>query len=219
VATAAAALALVATATPARAVLLVPGTTVPAVLGPGPTGTLLATQTSPFVGMDALGVITFSGTLVSRVFQESLANNPLGGLTFVYDFTNTAGNTDAIRRFTVDRYGSFTTDVVYDGTGSQGGTVAPLTFDRSANGQVIGFEFGTPPLGGVSPGTGTVNLVIRTNAPQTSFDNGSFIDGASANALALGPAAVPEPGTIAGAVIGLACVGGSTWMRRRRKAV
>jgi hypothetical protein len=216
---AAAALALVATATPARAALLLPGTTIPAAPGSGPTGTLLATQTTPFTGMDAQSDIFFSGTLVSRVFQETLANNPLGGLTFAYDFTSSAGSIDAIRRFTVNNFGSFTTDVVYDGTGSQGGTTTPLTFDRTASGGVIGFDFGTPPMGGVAPGTGTVNLVIRTNATLFNFNSGQLIDGAVSTAVALGPTAAPEPGTMAGAVIGLACLGGHISMRRRRKVV
>jgi hypothetical protein len=217
---AAAALALAASATPAHAVILLPGTTTPAVLSTGPAGAPLATLTSPFTGTDALSNFHYSGTLVSQVFQESSASNPLGGLTFVYDFTNNSISVDAIRRFTVTQFAGFTTDVSYDGTGSQGGTVPPLTVDRSLDGNVIGYEFGTAGVGGVAAGAGTVALVIRTDATNYTRVSAGFLNGAATNTVALGPTAMtPEPSTVVGALIALPMVGLAAWRRKRSNRV
>src|SRR5947208_1433166 len=86
-----------------------------AVLGPGgfvfpppdgvnPTGTLLASTTTPFLST------SLSGTLISRVYSGD-TTSPLSGLTFTYQVVLSPGSPDSISQLSVSRFGSFATYV------------------------------------------------------------------------------------------------------------
>ena len=148
----------------------------------GAPGTLLASQSAPFVS--TLG--TDSGTLTSAVYQESG-----GTLDFYYQVSNslTAPNCggagqpgcDPISRETNTSFTGFQTALGFrtDG-GSLGGpfvngSVPPLGGDRNSVGNVVGFDFNLS--NPVEPGMVSDVLVISTNATHFALGNSSVIDG------------------------------------------
>src|SRR5690606_30698226 len=122
---------------------LLPGSALLAPAEPDPNGgVVLASLNATFSGTDTSTGRFFSGVLTSQVISGDL-NNPLGGLTFTYQFTIDPESTTSIARFTIDPFDDFDVDVSYlAGTG-----VIPHIVDRTSTGDVIGFSFTNPPLG------------------------------------------------------------------------
>lgn len=187
---------------PAQASLLGPGQTDFSNPVSAPSGTTVqGPLNSMFSG--GSGPTAFSGTLTTTVIQENSTNNPLGGLTFEFQFSNNAASQVPIGRMTSDDFTGFITDVGY-----VSGGVQPTSDDRNAGALGWTFSPGTSPKGEVDPGSTTDLLVIRTNAPLRNDVTANLLGGASATAASYGP--LPEPGSLAL----IAC--GSLFFKRRR---
>ena len=169
-------------------------------VSPPPTGTIVGTLTTPFATAD------LTGTITTNVISGDLSNG-FGGLTFIYSIHNSAASTDGVGRATVNDYTGVTVDATQLPLGSD---VAPNLVNRSASGDVVGWNFqdinGVNTLG---PGLDSALLVLRTDALNFAPNSASVIDGSSTSIAALGPAAgiLPEPATlgllgIAGVLIG-----------------
>jgi hypothetical protein len=180
-----------------QATVLVPGTTVvPGVLA-GAAGTMVDSILTP---------LTFGGDLIANL-RAAVVMNAGGTLDFYYQIgnsgmsgTNLASTTD--QPFAIPAM-TFATDVFYRTdtggldffhTGSAAAT--PLTADRTADGVVVGFNFGNLNANKINPGEVSRILVIRTNATSympglTTIANGIITSGQSFAPFA--PAPVPEP--------------------------
>jgi hypothetical protein len=185
-------------------VMLLPGATVVASAEPDPAGGTVLATTGPV----PYTASNFSGTLTSTVIAGD-ATNPYGGLTFVYQVTNSSASINSIGRATFLDFTGWLTDVSFQ-TPLAG--LAPALADRGAAGDFVGFTFVPAPLGpGVlMPGMSTAQLVVQTNAPAWKNSIANVIDGSVAgNILALAPA-VPEPATVS-----LLALAGLALLRRR----
>jgi hypothetical protein len=190
---------------------LLPGNILfPAPAGPINGGTLFnLPQVVPFVSP------TYTGTLTSEVFTGD-PTNPLGGLTFVYQISNTSSFPGEIDRLTVSSFSGFLTDAVYV-AGSA--SLAPTYIDRSSGaGATVGFSFAQPPLGfgSIQPGQTSDLLIVYTDAKGAAVTLASTIDGSVAQVLSYAPTSnfIPEPSTFV--LAGLAAVGLLASARRRR---
>ena len=151
---------------------------------------------------------TFSGTLTSEAISGD-SSNPYGGLTFTYGINNFTGSRDDIARLTVGNFGMFLTDASYNSLTPVGG-LAPMSISRSANGQVVGFNFLVPSL---SPGSASALLVIQTDSPSFSLTTAALIDGSSTMVNSLAP--VPEPSALFLAGLGFLGLLAYRWKRNR----
>jgi len=161
--------------------------------GPGVLLANLATQT--LNGVDTTGVTTFTASFTTAVYR-----NAGGTLDFYYQFSNSAGSADELRRLTASSFAGFTTDVFFRndggtlGLGFVNGTENSLTIDRSGgSGAVVGFLFPNATGQSIAPGETSLTFVIRTNATNFRPGSASVIDGATADFNAFAPANVPEP--------------------------
>jgi hypothetical protein len=188
----------------AQAVVIGPGgVAFPAPSDAGPTGTVIATSTLPFVGIPGA---VFQGTVTSQVISGD-TTNPHGGLTFTYQFTNDQSSDNSINRLTATPFGDFLTDVSFvDGTG-----VVPAFIDRGPSGDPVGFSFNNAPIGTglVNPGDTSAVLVVRTDAPALQPGIISLIDGGTGTVVGFAP--IPEPG-----MLSLIAGAGLMMLRRRR---
>lgn len=192
---------------PAGATLLGPSSTVFPDLIATPAGTLLASTSVPFVA----SVGTYSGTLRAAVYLDATPLAvvcPTGGcLDFYYQVVNNATSRDPISRESNINFGGFLTSASFrtDGgalaSGSAGftnGTVPPMTADRDALGNVVGFNFNPPTSAEVLPGLTSTVVVIRTNATQFTSGFSSTIDGSVTTVPTFQPTVttvIPEPGS------------------------
>lgn len=201
---------LVALCFSSQAVILAPGDVgldAPQTLSP--ESTILDKLVTPY----AFGGI--SGTITSWVVKDPA--NPLGGLTFLYQVTDTG--TEAISRVSTSDFGivsGFPVEVStltgpFD-TSVQGGVV-PFTGTRSSGaGSVVGFLFlGTE----IQPGQSSAVLVVNTPYINFGLSPGSIIDSSSVNVTILGP--VPEPSTFMAAGLLLIPFGASMLRIVRKK--
>jgi hypothetical protein len=182
---------------------------VPAPIGPGgfvfppppgvnPTGTLLATTTTPFLSA------SLNGTLISKVYSGD-STSPLAGLTFTYQIILSASSPNSVSQLTVSRFDGFLTDVSFFGDGA---TNTPPSFISRSNegggvGDVMQFHFGAP---GVTdtlfPGHTSSLLIVQTSSANWQPTTASIIDGVAVpNIASLAPLTIPEPST---AMLGLA---------------
>jgi hypothetical protein len=184
---------------------------VPAPLGPGgfvfppppgvsPTGTLLASTTSPFLSA------SLNGTLISQVYSGD-STSPLGGLTFTYQIVLSPSSPSAVSQLSVSRFGSFLTDVSFLGGSPQ---IPPSFISRSSEGgpvgDVIQFHFGAPgPTESLLPGNTSSLLIVQTSSPNFQPTTASIIDGVAVpNIASLAPLnVVPEPSIAALGLLGL----------------
>jgi len=159
------------------------------------TGYTLLAQTSG--NINPVPGTSFNANYTEWVFRD--ANNVFCStcLDFIIQYANAGPGTS--ERVTTQGFDSFLTDVGYNTAGISGGPVAtpmgvaPSTVDRSANGNVIGFNF-IPPGSAVNGGQASVLLQIQTNA--TAFTSGfvSIQDGVAGFGNGFQPAStVPEP--------------------------
>lgn len=190
-------------ASTAFAIPIAPGQSALAVPEPDPAGggVVVTTGPLPFAGA------AFSGTLNSTVIAGD-ANNPWGGLTFIYDLVNSPNSIDSVGRLTVTDYVGWLTDMSFR-LGVPG--LPPTTMDRSLNSNVVGFSFIAPPLGpgALLPGMFAATLVVQTNAPWWKPAMANVINGDVAQVPSLAP--IPEPASM------LLLTGGLLVALRRRR--
>jgi len=208
----------------ARAVLLNPGDTSPTPDTFDTTGLTLvdSIQNAPLAppgGVDQ----TIYGTYSAWVYRTAS-----GTLDFLYQVCNDSSSADPIHRVTAANFKGFTTDVGYVTAGplppgahsdgvvpnaSVGGTDA---VDRSANvpngGSTIGFNFTATQI---QPNECSAVLVVATNATLYKSGTLSAIDSTTSSNPAFGPAAVPEPSSMA--IAGLGALGLIGYGIRRRR--
>jgi len=185
---------------------------IPASLGPGgfvfppppgvsPTGTLLATATSPFLST------SLNGTLISSVYSGD-STSPLSGLTFTYQIILSPNSPSAVSQLSVSRFGSFATDVSF--FSGSAANVQPSFISRSSEGSgtgdVMQFHFGAPgPTESLLPGGISSLLIVQTDAHNLQVTTASIIDGVAVpNISSFAPLSVPEPGTAVLGIVGFA---------------
>jgi len=171
-----------------QAVLLAPGGVgLDAPQAPG--SVVLGSLVTPY----SFGGIT--GTITSWVVRDP--SNPLGGLSFYYQVSNTG--TEGISRVSTSDFGVIPGSPVEVSTitapfdGSVTGGVSPFTATRSSGaGSVVGFLF----IGAQEVLTGQSSVVMVVNTAYQSFTTtaGSVIDSSSVNVAILGP--IPEPSNV-----------------------
>ena len=205
----------------AGALLMNPGDTV--VMGAGAfgdcTGTavasvLLASNSVPFT----MSTGTDSGTLISAVYRETGS----GTLDFYYQVVLSTTSTscggggqpacDPIARETNINFnnggatapgGHWTTWAATRGDAVDvfsAGTVFPITADRNALGDVVGFSFNPPDGAKIQPGQTSAILIVSTNATDFTTGFSNVIDGGVTTVASFEPAGpatrVPEPASL-----------------------
>ena len=179
---------------------------------PGLAGAIIDSGIQPFVGVDSLGNIKFTGTLFAAVVQEVS-----GTLSFYYQVHNDLTSPDALERFTNQSFAGFTTDVDYRTDGLAGIAIHPLSANpvgtvgsrfatRNSTGAVVGF---TMPSTGITQGADSYWHYIRTNATQYTNGSTALLNGGIATVTTFAPL-VPEPTTLA-----LVAMGAFALVRRR----
>jgi hypothetical protein len=192
-----------------NALLMNPGDTV--VMGAGAfgdcTGTvvpsvLLASHSAPFTSSTGY----YSGTLISAVYRETGS----GTLDFYYQVvlnttsTNCGGGGQPVCNpiaretninFNNGRF-SWTTWAATRGDAVglfSVGTIFPITADRNAAGNIVGFSFSPPDGAKIPPGSTSSILIISTNASGNNYSlgNSSVIDGGVTTVQTFQPGAGP----------------------------
>lgn len=186
----------------AQSSILLPGQALPPTGVVTLSGSVVAdTGSVPFIGLNAFNVPVFTGSVDTKVISD------IGGLDFVYQFSDDSGSVDSIQRLTAGGYSGYTTDADYiSGTGA----AAPFLVSRSTNGDVIGFSFLSSAA--VGPGQHSDILFIKTDATNFAPSAVSFSDGGTGSASSFAPVTVPEPASLAVVAMGF----GAMAMRRRK---
>src|SRR5438067_11305869 len=93
---------------PVQAVIVLPGTAVPAVPAAGPIG---GVQLGQVIAPFSSGVL--AGTLTSTVISGD-TSNPFHGLTFTYRFTVDSAAVDSASQISISSFLGFTTDMSFN---------------------------------------------------------------------------------------------------------
>lgn len=205
---------LIVSATSAQAVLLppntpfAPGIVTPGSMAPGQVGPILANLTSNFVGPNN----EFSGSITSMAYDDS---RPGGGLSFLYQVTNTTPVADPefldrVSLFGFTQAAPVNVDFVSLGSPTfNTGTVRTITADSSAGGRV---SFNFEELPGLTNGATSRFFYVQTDITGFTTNTANIIGAGVATANVIAP--IPEPTT---ALFGIALLGvlGSRGVRRR----
>jgi hypothetical protein len=149
-----------------------------------------------------------TGTIVSSVYTGD-ANNPLGGLTFIYALTVSTGD---IATVALNDFGSLAKVAVGWGT-SSGGIISAENFTSSG---VVNFSF----QDSITNGLGTQYLVVGTAATTDEVGGTGFTDGGVFPTLTPILVPVPEPATVvAGALLLLPLGIGAVRSLRKERVV
>jgi hypothetical protein len=170
-----------------RADTLVPGGTISV-----PSSTILNGTIIADTGLQSFNFVGDTGTVAELVLRDFNTGN----VDFVYQIVVTGGLIGSLTGF---NFAGFATNVgfgtpangQFGGSVTNGGTVAPSSIGRSADGSVVQFNF-NPNISGVT----TYALEIQTDA--SGFTSGSIglIDGGGATLNGFAPSnSVPEPTT------------------------
>ncbi len=168
------------------------------VAGPGEVspvgGTTLASINIPFSST------SFTGVLTSTVIAGDVSN-PLGGLTFTYQYSINAGP-DSSGGISLGGFGGYLADVGYQIPVPPTGVAAPAFENRSINGNNIDFFFSSIPVGDSS-----ALLVIQTDAQSFGVNTSTVFDNTgSPNVAELAPVTLvgtPEPTSAVFVLLGL----------------
>jgi PEP-CTERM motif len=186
-------------------------------------GTVVATNAPGGVTVTSSSIPpSFTATLVSSVVEGSTTNpfyNAVSSpdvLTFVYQFSNSAGSVDSLEFFDVQSFGTALTDVGYNGSLS-GDTPYYVARDAPSSADVIAFDFAISPI---APGESSALLIVNTNATNWASVTAAIQDGANGNGASYAVFAptmtpTPEPASIVMMVLGL--FGLLAMVRGRRK--
>lgn len=178
------------------------------VLANAPGGKLLDSRES------AVFAPTFHGVARTAVYDGPEAGI---NLDFYYQFTNSPNSRHALARITASDFQGFLTDVYQTSAPFNGkflaGQSSADTVDRSADGQVVGFNFLTGGNNTLDQSETTYTFIVRTNAEVYTDGTMGFINGSGASTLSFAPA-IPEPETYALMLAGLGLLG----FAKRRKA-
>jgi hypothetical protein len=207
------------------------------VLAPGGSVSASAADVNGFILADT-GWVNFSTFDLKGSFLEIAAldnTNPYGAgdISFLYQFQVTSG--DAVSLSGGD-FGSFSTSVeagceVGDSLLACTGSKLPTNVTRTADGEVVNFEFSPA----VTTGTWTASLIIATNATaflpgsMTIQDDGAFAaagyapctpgGGCVPNVPGGSLSSVPEPSTWAMMVLGFVGLGFVAFRRSHKTMV
>jgi hypothetical protein len=183
----------------------------------------------PFPGGTELDSVFYAGVGLANLVVNvgsSVVRNGDGTLDFYYQVENKSV-LNQVHRLTGSDFSGFLTDVWFVLNGAAvpcaacpggffvNGSQDPLTVDRDAFGEVVGFNFPTPGFE-VDPGETSVVLLVRTNA--TVFEPGfvSVINSGTVTRPAFQPGVAPEPASLL--LFGIGLLGTGAAMRRKRKA-
>lgn len=181
------------------------------------------TSVAGFTQLASTGYITVNpapGTSFNATYMEVVgtdSNNMLCGvagqcLTFLLGVSNSGPG--VIERISTANFGSFLTDVgINTGAGIPG--IIPATVDRSASGDVIGFNFNTGSTN-IETGQNSIVLEIMTNATAFTAGTVSVQDGFAGFGAGFAPVVAPEPGSMA--LLGTALVGLGLFTKKFRKS-
>ena len=173
---------------------LTPGTGVPAASVAGTS--VAGTGSGGGTLFDSMSAQNFSyngntGSIATSVYTSD-ANNPLGGLTFVYTLIVTGGDISSVA---LNGFGPASMVAVGYGLSSSG-IISAESFTTSG---VVNFSFQnaiTPAIGGAQ------YLVVGTSLNKDAANGAGFLDGGTFPTLTPILAPVPEPSTVvAGALM------------------
>jgi hypothetical protein len=181
-------------------------------LAPGASGIIpgvFAGALTPGNLLADTGIVNYANMVIGKAetgqYEARVYNAGGGLLDFVYDFNETSSSTTAINSVTMGDFGVANANVFLINSSTLAGTlVAPLTAQRSADGNVIKFNFSTS---GVGVGQASTTMVIEIESPSFTVGLYSLQNGVVSQLSGYQPAPVPEPASFAMIGAGLIALG------------